>query len=385
MNRWTKSLSLITALLISISCSLPAFISQPSNEQEPQKIEDPAENDKPVAPEPTAAPEVQDCGLDLDCFITTVESCQKSTFSFNQTMNFMGADIFNSLLIQVAGNEGENCVFTLKTDKILVTISEEAAAQLQESGVSEEDIEAQRAAIEQSQADIGYDDTCQGSPADLISMLMRWEEGKFSMLDWDPFTCEGKIFSTADQVTLPTPTKEASQPTVEQPPSDGNLLNNASFEINPESTNPLWEIETKNTNVVAKWTTDLSKLGQYSLLISATESANQGFPGWFTVEPIKVDRGEWHIFQVWAMSPDGADAFISAEFMDDSGTHFNTQSSGCVDLEPNIWKAVSFGIAAKSTEDVHSIRLGLQQCLLNTSGTLTHLYYDEIYFGTTPP
>ncbi len=378
MHRGMKICCLIAAILISVSCTLPAFFPQESIGEE-------TETEEPAEPEPTPSPEILDCGLDLDCFISAVNACQKSTFNFYQVMDFMGAEILNNLQIQVVGNKVDQCVFELKTDKVLVAISEEAAEQLLDSGVSEEEIETQRFAIEQAQVDAGFDDTCQGYPIDLISMLLRWKGGEFSVSDWDPFTCEGKIFSAVEPVTVPTPTKEVSQPTEEQPPIEGNLLANASFEYNPAITDPRWEIETRNTNVVAKWSLEQAKTGQYSLLLSATEPANQGFPGWFTVEPIQIDQGEWHIFQVWAMSPDGADAFIIAEFLDESGTHFSDQSSGCVDLEPNIWKAVSFGILEERTADVSFIRLGLQQCLTNTTGTLTHLYYDEIYFGTTPP
>ena len=385
MNRWIKIFCLLAAILISVSCILPTFFSQESTGEEPQRVESSPETEEPAQPEPTPSPEILDCGLDLECFIDPVRACQKATYSFQQVMDFAGTEIFNSLMIRITGNEGEQCVFTLKTDKILVTISKEAVEQMLESGMSEDEIETQRLTIEQAQADAGFDDTCQGNPDDLISMLLRWEEGKYSMSDWDPFTCEGKIFAAAEPVNLPTSTEEVSQPTEELPPTGGNLLANDSFENNPDSTDPRWEIETRNTNVVAKWTSEQSKIGEYSLLLSATEPANQGFPGWFTVEPIQIDLGEWHIFQVWAMSPDGADAFITAEFLDESGTQFSSQSSGCVDLEPNIWEAVSFGILAETTADVHSIRLGLQQCLTNTTGTLTHLYYDEIYFGTTPP
>lgn len=85
------------------------------------------------------------------------------------------------------------------------------------------------------------------------------------------------------------------------------------------------------------------------------------------------------------MTPDGADAFVSAAFLDENGGTITTQSTGCVDLDPNAWNKVGFGILEERLEGVSSIRLGLQQCLQHTEGTLTHLYYDEIYFGTTPP
>ncbi len=85
------------------------------------------------------------------------------------------------------------------------------------------------------------------------------------------------------------------------------------------------------------------------------------------------------------MTPDGADAFVSAEFLDENGVTITTQGIGCIDLESNTWNKVGFGISEARLDGVSFIRLGLQQCLLETEGTLTHLYYDEIYIGTTPP
>ncbi len=386
MIRGLKIICFVAAVLILSSCLSPSVISIDTNRGEDSQSQ---ESTATTAPEPTSEPEptptegIVDCGSDLDCFFDAVESCQESSLVFSQGLNMMGAEISTSLHLTVLGPLEEQCEFAVKTDQVKISFSEEAVQQLLESGKSEEEIEAQRLVMEESQSAAGYDEVCSGNPEDIIQVLQRWEEGQFSMTDWDPFTCQGKIFSSADPAPEPT---EAPSPTAEaQPAAGGNFLTNMSFEVNPETTQPGWYIDAKNTDVVAKWTTDQAKLGQYSLLVSATESANKGYPGWFLVDPIPVEEAVWHVIQVWAMTPDGADAFVSAEFLDENGVTITTQGIGCVDLESNTWNKVGFGISEARLDGVSFIRLGLQQCLLETEGTLTHLYYDEIYIGTTPP
>jgi len=385
MARIKKILSLIAILLLLASCA-PSVISIDLGKGEKGTDQDtaPTTGPEPTSkPEPTPTESFMDCGTDLDCFYDSLGSCQKSSLDYYQSLNMMGAEISTTLHLEILGPLDDTCEFSVITDEVKISFSDEAVQQLLDSGQSEEDIEAQRLAMEQSQASAGFDEICSGNPEDLIQTLQRWEQGQFSMTDWDPFSCQGKIFSSIE--TAPEPT-EAPPPTAEpQPATGGNLLGNSSFEANPETTQPGWYIDTKNTDVVASWTTDQAKLGQYSLLVSATKSANKGFPGWFLLDPIPVESPVWHVFQVWAMTPDGADAFVSAEFLDENGGTITTQVTGCVDLDPNTWNKVGFGILEENLEGVSSIRLGLQQCLQQTEGTQTHIYYDEIYFGTTPP
>jgi len=379
MNRNLRFLITAIAILLCLACLFPTVISLDKDQQEEASPTFTAE----PTPEPPPTDGDKDCGSDLVCFYTALDSCQESSLAYSQSINMMGAEVSTTLNFSVLGPLEDLCQFSVLTDQVTISISEEAVQQLLASGKTEEEIEAQRLAMEESQAAAGFDEVCTGNPKDLIQVLQRWESGQFAMTDWDPFTCEGKLFSTSE--TPPEPTVEPPPTAEPAPTTGGNFLANMSFEDNPETTQPLWYVDTKNTNVVAKWTSEESKLGQYSLLLSATDSANQGFPGWFMVDPIPVEEQVWHVFQVWAMSPDGADAFVSAQFLDQSGVFTTGQSSGCVDLEPNIWKNVGFGISEPRLEDVSAIRLGLQQCTLETEGTLTHLYYDEIYFGTTPP
>jgi hypothetical protein len=333
--------------------------------------------------DPTPTEGFQDCGSDLDCFYDSLDSCQESRLQYSQSLDLMGALSSTSLSIVLLGSSVDGCEFSLKTDQVSITYSEEAVQQLRDAGMSDEEIEAQRLTMEDSQLTAGFDEVCTGSPEDLAEMLKRWEAGHYSMDDWAPFSCQGKIFSAFEAESEPTqaPTETAEVLI----PEDGNLLANNSFESDPEATFPRWIVDTKNTDVVARWTTDQSKLGQHALMLSASQSANQGFPGWFTADLIQIEEPVWHVFEVWAMSPDGADAFISAQFLNDNGEMVSGQSSGCVDLAPEIWTRVSFGILETSLEGIRAVHLGLQQCLRDTDGALTHLYYDQVYFSTTPP
>jgi len=385
MIRGRRILCLAAVLLLLASCvpSVISFDLDKDDGEADQEIPSTAIPEPTPEPEPTPTENFIDCEMNLDCFYNSVRSCQESSLDYFQSLEMMGAEISTMLHIIVLGPLDDLCEFSVLTDDVKISFSEEAVQQLLDSGQSEEEIEAQRLAMERSQSSAGYDEVCSGNPEDLIQTLQRWEQGQFSMADWDPFTCEGKIFTALETASEPA---EAPPPTAEpQPPTGGNLLGNMSFETNPETTQPGWYIDPKNTDVVAAWTTDQPKLGQYSLLLSATESANKGFPGWFLTDPILVEDAVWHVVQVWAMTPDGADAYVSADFLDENGKTINGQSTGCVDLEPNTWTKLGFGILEERLEEVSSIRLGLQQCLLNTEGTSTTIYYDEIYLGTTSP
>jgi len=385
MIRGNRILCLAAILLLLVSCS-PSVISFDLDNDK-----DGADQEIPFTaiPEPTPEPEPEptessiDCETDLDCFYNSLGSCHESSLDYFQSLDMMGAEISTTLHIMVLGPLDDMCVFSVLTDEVKISFSEEAVQQLIDSGQSEEEIEAQRLAMEQSQASAGYDEVCSGYPEDLIQTLQRWEQGQFSMADWDPFTCEGKIFTSIE--IAPEPTEEPPPTAEPQIASEGNLLANMSFEEDPESVQPLWNIDPKGTDLITDWTMDQARDGMYSLLVSASESGNKGFPGWFLSDPIPVEDAVWHMVQVWAYTIDGADAFVTAEFLDANGGTISTSGTGCVDLETNTWNKVEFGITEARLDGVSAIRLGLQQCLAEADGTFTHLYYDDVYIGTTPP
>ena len=385
MVRGNRILCLAAILLLLVSCSPSVISFDLDNDKDGADQEIPST----AIPEPTPEPEPEptesfiDCETDLDCFYNSLGSCQDSSLAYVQNLNMMGAEIETTLKFTVLGPQDDLCQFTVITDQISITISEEAVQQLLAAGKTEDEIEAQRQMMEQSQESVRFDEICTGNPGDLIKVLDRWEQGQFSLNDWEPFSCEGKIFSSV--VTVPDPT-ETSPPAEEiEPATGGNFLANKSFEADPEVVQPGWYIDPKNTDLTAEWTTEQARDGMYSLMVSASESGNQGFPGWFLTDPIPVEDAVWHVVQVWAYTIDGADAFVTAEFLDANGGTISTSGTGCVDLETNTWNKVEFGITEARLDGVSAIRLGLQQCLAEADGTFTHLYYDDVYIGTTPP
>lgn len=279
MIRRNRVLSL-TVILLLASCA-PTVISIDPGKGEngtDQEIVSTKMPEPTSEPEPTPTESYIDCETDLGCFYNSLSSCQESSLDYSQSLDMMGAEMSSTLHLEVLGPLNDACRFSVVTDEVKVSFSDEAVQQLLDAGQSGEEIEAQRLAMEQSQASASFDEICSGNPEDLTQVLQRWEQGQFSMADWDPFSCEGKIFSSIE--TAPEPTEALPPTAAPQPATGGNLLGNNSFETNPETTQPGWYIDTKNTDVVASWTTGQAKLGQYSLLVSATESANKGFPGW---------------------------------------------------------------------------------------------------------
>lgn len=373
----------LTAILLLASCA-PTVISLDQDKDQQNADQDSLATSIPEpTPKPTQTQSFIDCGPDLDCFYEVLESCQDASFDYFQSLDMMGAVISTTLHLEILGPMDDTCEFSVVTEAVEVSFSDEAVQQLLDSGQSEGDIEAQRLAMEQSQASAGFDEICVGNPADLAAALQRWEGGQFSMADWEPFTCEGKIFKSAQ--TAPEPT-EAPLPTAEpQQAIGGNLLANMSFEVDPEIYLPMWSVDPKNTDIRAAWTMEQARDGLYSLLVSSSEPGNQGFPGWFLADPIQIAEPVWHLVQVWAFTPDGADAFISVEYRDADGQILSSSGPGCIDLESNVWNQIEYGITEERLAGVSSIRLGLQQCLVETAGVMTHIYYDEIYLGTTRP
>lgn len=385
MTRRSRILCLAAILIFLTSCA-PSVISLDRDKDQKEAGQAMAATSIPEPtsePEPTPTDSFFACETDLDCFYEVLESCQQSSFDYSQSLDMMGAVISTTLHIEVLGPLDSACEFSVVTDEVEISFSADAVQQLLDAGQSEEDIEAQRLAMEESQASAGFDEICSGIPGDLIAVLQRWESGKFSMADWDPFTCEGKIFTSADSAPEPT---ESPPPTAEhQPASAGNLLTNVSFEADPGSVPPTWTSDPKGTDLAADWTMDQAHSGHYSLSLSASETANQGFPGWFMADSIQLEDPVWHLVQVWAYTPDGAGAFVRVEYLDADGGTISYSGQGCKDLESNIWNKIEFGITEESLAGVSAIRVELLQCLTETEGTMTHLYYDDVYLGTTRP
>ena len=386
MNRKVLISLAVLLITISLACTLPPIIISQPDESDSEQITDAAV--EPTTALPTQTPEVLACEEDLDCFLEAAADCRKADLSYLNTLEMMGMVITTRTDLSLLGEVDDLCEFEVKTADVEVEMSDQARDEMLESGQTEEQIETQLEAVRDQQLAAGFDEICRGDEGDLIAMLERWSQGSFSTEDWTLFNCQGNVFSfeTAETPTAavpvpePTPTTAPYPTEVQEERRDNHLLN-ASFEQNPGVNEPIWIVEPRNTDVEAKWTDQASKIGQHSLMLSGTKHANQGHPGWFISEPIPINAGEWYLYYAWAMSPDGASAFVTAEFLDPEGNWISGQTSGCMELEPNIWKRVGFGI--NRTEGVAAFRVGMNQCLPETGDVKTHVYFDEVYLGQT--
>jgi len=361
-----RLLAVTLAVLISTACSLLPSATPTESVAEPS----PTEEYEDIGP--------LDCQQDMDCFIQAAQECLESNVAFVFPLDFMGVLITTTSALTIEGMEMEECVFHILTDDVEISYSDDGVQQMKDSGMSEADIEAQRLQMQDGNLEAGYDDTCRGRADDLVTLLLNWQMGSISTEDLDPFSCEGKI--TSDQPTeIVVELDDPVTPTVEV--DDGNLIANASFEQDQALTVTMWSVETRGTDLSAQWSSDQSNLGDHSLELIASTAGNQGWPGWFTTDLIPIEQGMQYVFRVWANTPDGADAWVSIGLYDASGQSSTAVSSGCVDFPVDTWSSTLVSLLPHRTEGITHVRLGMHQCLTSTAGDITHLFYDDAFFG----
>jgi hypothetical protein len=165
-----------------------------------------------------------------------------------------------------------------------------------------------------------------------------------------------------------------------------SLIDNPSFEQDPRTTETLWFVDRRNTDLTAWWPAETARTGTYALALSASESAQQGWPGWFTTNAIPLAEGYEYTFSAWAYSPDGAGAWTSVDMLDSNGRYVMGFSTGCPHAAPEgSWYQRVIRVSLSDAPGATQVRLGLQQCLNFTEGEKTTLYYDDVYFGISPP
>ena len=201
---------LLVLLMIPLACTVTNFeIEEIPDDTPTPQVETVVVEEEPDSP--------LDCIDDMECFIQAVEVCQPSNVLFVFPLDMGGILVSTTTEIAIDGPEEGQCVFRVKTAMVEVSYSEEAIQQMKDNGMSDADIEAQSLMIEEQNLQAGYDDVCRGSADDLAVMLTNWNNGSFSLDDWDPFTCEGKVFSqessefvVVESTEVPIPISSAS-------------------------------------------------------------------------------------------------------------------------------------------------------------------------------
>ncbi len=206
----------------------------------------------------------------------------------------------------------------------------------------------------------------------------------------DPEPSFAEIWAqVADKIPLAN-RKEISAPRMtKKPQSDDNtnaqiktdnLLNNASFEQNPFSTEPtVWQTVSLGPGNTAEWSSERAASGHYALKIAARQPTHRGWPGW--TSRLQHRAGHGYRLQASIFTPDGANAWLELVFYDRNNRYLTGFSSGCSRRKPlqNQWIAKHHQIKAEYIpEEATYLQIGLRQCLTFTKGRMTHLYYDDV-------
>ncbi len=135
-------------------------------------------------------PDATACGENLGCLIQAVEAGNPASATFTVPVDFFGMTMKATALLTTEGREGDLVLFTDKTIAVEVGISDEVRAGARAQGISEEEIDAQVAQINQNaQSGVGTGQSCKFAPDDLKGMLERWRSGSFSTEDWSNAQC----------------------------------------------------------------------------------------------------------------------------------------------------------------------------------------------------
>ena len=192
--------ALVCALVFVLACNLPSSSSSNALDT-PVVVTSAAATVALLTASPAASagtPAVQDCGEDMDCLIQAAKACKPATGRYVTQLDLFGALVHTALQFDIHGlNDQGQCAFDVATVEASVDYSEEARQQMRASGMSDEEIEAQRKMAEEQQLQAGPSGSCTGQGSDLAAMLQQWREGHFTMDDWTPFHCEGGTLANA--------------------------------------------------------------------------------------------------------------------------------------------------------------------------------------------
>ncbi len=139
-------------------------------------------------------PAEEDCGTDMDCFISNAEDCSKSKMDYTVAMEFFGTVINTTSFMQINGTVNEKCIFQIRTERINVHYDKNTTQQLLDSGKTMEEIKESELNLTLNAASSGnkIDEVCKfDSSEDLASMLKEWQAGNFSTSDYENAECMG--------------------------------------------------------------------------------------------------------------------------------------------------------------------------------------------------
>src|SRR3989344_339881 len=140
-------------------------------------------------PEPVSSSLI-DCVKDFECFVEVSIGCQKSKVSRDVILFDSGSISVLDIDMELKGLKNGKCNYYHDVVSLDVNLNAESIALLESQGLSESEIEAQRALAEKSVGEsIGLEINCDFPNDELTAMLERWDFGQVDDGDWDVATC----------------------------------------------------------------------------------------------------------------------------------------------------------------------------------------------------
>lgn len=136
---------------------------------------------------------VTDCGEDMQCFNEKAENCEPAKVLFNLELEMMGVAITSTSYQEILGEVDGLCEFKFRSEGVTVEFTQDMIDQLTATGMTQEQIDQQKATVEEQANQEEVDQICRVETAVLANTIGEWAEGSFTMDDWQALDCEDAV------------------------------------------------------------------------------------------------------------------------------------------------------------------------------------------------
>ena len=212
--------------------------------------------------------------------------------------------------------------------------------------------------------------------------MLRWLEGARSAPQPAPeVTAPPAAVAPEPEARRPAPPppapRAAKPPKVATAPAVADTVDALPVETSFEDPDFAFVFDARGGDGFGARSGDLAHAGNFALFSQASSAANRGWPGW-QGRRYAVTPGRTYVLRAWAVSPDGANAWLDLGLYDRAGAWLGGRSTGCSRERPGQkWQLLELRYV-NDKPGVTSIRPALLHCLNHTKGRSTTLFFDDV-------